>query len=204
MTSTWWSLPTGNWTFPNNLEIYGTKYKIQDCRSGVCYDGWLYYNGYISPNRINSYDSSGKPNGVMGVPANYKPAGAPLIPWGSTALPPNAPANTNVSQFWDTNTVWVPLNNGTVQRTTYNDNNHPWRKDGFTSQLIPGVSQWGQDASLFKFMKLTEGVTLRFNVDFFNVFNVPGNILPNAMGIIETRNSQNAARVMQLSARFAW
>ena len=54
MTSTWWSLPTGNWLFPNPVEIYGTKYKIQDCRSGVCYDGYLYYNGYIPANRINS------------------------------------------------------------------------------------------------------------------------------------------------------
>ena len=31
----------------------------------------------------------------MGVPANYKPAAAPLIPWGQTALPPNAPAGTD-------------------------------------------------------------------------------------------------------------
>ena len=39
------------------VEIYGTKYPIQDCRSGVCYDGYLYYNGYIPANRINSYDA---------------------------------------------------------------------------------------------------------------------------------------------------
>ena len=38
-----------------------------------------------------------KPNGIMGVPANYKPRTAPLIPQGQTALPPNAPAGTNVS-----------------------------------------------------------------------------------------------------------
>ena len=40
---------------------------------------------------------------------------------------------------------------------------------------MPGVRQWFQDASLFKFTKLTEAVTLRFNVDFFNVFNNPNN-----------------------------
>ena len=34
-------------------------------------------------------------------------------------------------------------------------------------------NQWGLDASLFKFTNLTEKVTLRFNVDFFNVLNHP-------------------------------
>jgi hypothetical protein len=50
---------------------------LQTSRSGVCYDGWLYYNGYIPANRINSYDSSGRPNGVMGVPSSYVPFQAP-------------------------------------------------------------------------------------------------------------------------------
>jgi hypothetical protein len=39
----------------------------------------------------------------MGVPADYTPAGQPPILGGSTALPPNAPANTNVATYWDTN-----------------------------------------------------------------------------------------------------
>ena len=98
------------------IETYGYKYPIQDCQSGTCYPGYLWWNGYIPANKINSVDANGKPNGIMGVPANYKPATAPLIPQGQTALPPNAPAGTVVSQFWDTNTVWVPLSNGTAQR----------------------------------------------------------------------------------------
>ena len=79
-------------------------------------NGQPFPGNMIPANRINTVDASGKPNGIMGVPANYKPAVAPLIPWGQTALPPNAPAVTNVSGFWDTNNVWIPLNNGTVQR----------------------------------------------------------------------------------------
>ena len=136
----------------------------------------------------------------MGVPAEYKPAATPLIPWGSTTLPPNAPANTVLSGFYDTNTVWVPLKNGTVQRTTFNDNLHPWM-----NQYMPGVRQWFQDASLFKFTALTEGVTLRFNVDFFNVFNNPND--PNAIGgdgVLATRNSGSGARVTQLGLRLIW
>jgi hypothetical protein len=198
----YWNLPTEATGYPtgNPIEIYGYKYPIEDCRSGVCFPGYLYWNGYIPANRINSVDAQGRPNGVMGVPANYKPAIAPLIPWGSTALPANAPANTRVQDFWDTNTVWVPLNNGTVQRIAYNDGLHPWR-----NQRLPGVRQWFQDASLFKFINITERVQVRFNIDFFNVLNVPND--PNAItgdGILSTRNSGSAARVTQLGLRLSW
>ncbi len=199
--STYWSLPTN--TYPGagqNIEVYGYKYPIQDCRSGTCTPGYLWWNGYIPANRINSVDANGRPNGVMGVPSNYKPASQFLIPAGSTALPPNAPANTVVSQFWETNNVWVPLNNGTVQRLTFNDNLHPWR-----NQYLPGVRQWFQDASLYKFTSITESVTLRINVDFFNVFNNPNN--PTGVagdGILATRNSGSGARVTQLGLRLMW
>lgn len=146
LASTYGSLSTGQWEFTGErLQQYGYKYPIEDCTSGACYPGYLWYNGYIPSNKINSVDANGKPNGIMGVPADYKPAMRPLIPWGSTALPANAPANTNVAQFWDTNTVWIPLKNSTAQRVNYNTNLHPWR-----NQYIPGPLQWSQDASLVK------------------------------------------------------
>jgi hypothetical protein len=70
---------------------------------------------------------------------------------------------------------------------------------------MPGVRQWFQDASLFKFTKLTEQVTLRFNVDFFNVFNNPNNPTGVASdGILSTRNSGSGARVTQLGLRLIW
>jgi hypothetical protein len=194
-----WTLPTNIYPV-NPIEIYGEKYPIEDCRSGVCFPGFLYWNGYIPSNRINSVDAQGRPNGVMGVPANYKPAGEPLIPWGSTTLPANAPANTNLSQFWDTNNVWVRLNNGSVQRLTFDDGLHPWR-----NQFMPGVRQWFVDASLFKSVNLNEQFQLRFNIDFFNVFNNPNN--PTGIagdGIQSTRNSGSPARVTQLTLRLSW
>ena len=136
----------------------------------------------------------------MGVPANYKPAVQPLIPWGSTSLPANAPANTNIASFWDTNNVWIPLNNGTVQRAIFNDGLHPWR-----NQFLPGVRQWFQDASLFKLVPLTERVVLRFNADFFNVLNNPNNPLDIAgSGILSTRNSGTLPRMTQLTLRLIW
>lgn len=201
LSSTYVALPTNFWPTGTPIEQYGYKYPIQDCTAGgVCYPGYLWYNGYIPANRINSVDANGRPNGIMGVPANYKPAVAPLIPWGSTALPPNAPANTNVSGFWDTNNVWIPLNNGTVQRVVFNDNLHPFRQ-----QYIPSTLQWNVDSSIFKSIPIKESVVLRFNADFFNVFNHPGN--PSGVattGILNTRNSGVAARVLQLTGRLTW
>jgi len=199
--TSYWTLPTDIYpTAGKNVEVYGYKYPIQDCRSGVCYPGYLWWNGYIPANRINSVDANRRPNGVMGVPTDFEPAAQPLIPAGSTALPPNAPANTVVSQYWDTNSVWIPLSNGTVQRVIFNDNLHPWR-----NQYMPGVRQWFQDASLFKFIKITEQMSLRLNVDFFNVFNHPNN--PTAIGgdgVLLTRNSGSAARVTQVGLRLIW
>ncbi len=113
------------------------------------------------------------------------------------ALPPNAPANTVLSQFWDTNNVWVPLNNNTVRRLPFNDNLAPWR-----NQYMAVPNQWFLDASLFKFTNITEKVTLRLNIDFFNVLSNPNN--PTAVssdGILSTRNSGSPARVAQLTVR---
>ena len=70
----------------------------------------------------NQPDQGVRPTGLrqfFAFPANYKASIAPLIPYGQTALPANAPAGTVVSQFWDTNTVWIPLSNGSVQQTIY-------------------------------------------------------------------------------------
>ena len=86
LRSTYFALPTGIYSTGNDIEMYGYQYPIEDCRSGSCRPGYLWWNGYIPANQINSYNAAGQPNGIMGVPANYKPAAAPLIPWGSTAL----------------------------------------------------------------------------------------------------------------------
>jgi hypothetical protein len=197
LTSNWWSLPTGNWQFPNPVEIYGTKYPIQDCRSGVCYGGYLYYNGYIPANRINSVDASGKPNGVMGVPSNYKPAHTPLLPMPANGGSPSDP----MFSYYDSNTVWVPLKNGTSQRTTFNPNLHPWQ-----NQFKSGLYDWGQNASLFKVIRVKEQIAFRLNIDFFNVFNMPG--IPktpsSGTGIIDAQFSGNGARSLQFGLRLNW
>ncbi len=195
-SSRYWALPATNWGAQSPLETYGTKYPIQDCRSGRCIPGYLYYNGYIPANRINSTDAQGRPNGVMGVPANYRPAHQPLTP-----IPANggSPSDPNYA-LYETNNVFVRLKNGNLQRVGYNTNLHPWR-----NQYLAAPWTFNLNASLFKSIPLTERVSLRVNVDFFNVLNNPGLPLPNsASGILSLQNSANAPRQLQLTLRLAW
>jgi Carboxypeptidase regulatory-like domain len=198
--TSYFNLPTTNWAMTGEpIHQYGYQYPVQDCRSGLCIPGYLWWNDYIPSNQINSVDAQGRPNGVMGVPAGYKPAVTPLIPWGSMALPANAPANTNISSNWDTNNVWIPLNNNTVQRVPFNDNLHPWR-----NQALPSTIQWSLDASLYKNVTFRDRINVRLGGDFFNVFNHPGNPTAVSGGILSTRNSGIGARTLQLNGRITW
>lgn len=207
LNSTYLALPTDNWNLTGEpIHQYGYKYRIQDCRSGTCFPGYLWWNAYIPVNQINSHDASGNPNGVEGVPANYKPAVTPLIPWGSTTLPANAPADTNIADYWDTNTTWVKLKDGSVVRTNYDTGLHPWR-----NQYIGGPLQWNVDASIFKRFRVREGMEARFTLDAFNVFNHPNNTGNNGSndynvspGVLDTSSQSNLARQLQLSCRLSW
>jgi hypothetical protein len=196
LRSNYFALPTNNWNFTGEpVETYGYKYPIEDCRSGACYPGYLWWNGYIPANQINSRDANGKPNGYMGIPADYKPSVTPIIPWPATPVAgdPNAP-------YYGTNNVWIPLKNNTTQRVGLNNNLHPWR-----NQFLPSVRQWDLNASLFKNINFSERFSARITADFFNVFNMPGN--PNSVGgdgMLSTRNSGKAARVLQTSIRLLW
>ncbi len=194
--SNYWSLPTGNWGELGKIEVYGKKYPVEDCRSGRCIAGYLWYNGYIPAHRINSLDSSGRPNGVMGVPANYTPSSKPVIP---TPANGGSPSDPNFRDY-ESNIVYVPMKNGTLQRIAQDNGLHPWR-----NQLVSGPRSWGLDASLFKNTRINERLVLRFNADFFNVLNMPGLNQPNSTsGIISLQNSADSARQLQLTLRLTW
>ena len=195
LNSRYFQLPTSWWGPIGKVEIYGKKYPIQDCRSGTCYPGYLYWNGYIPANRINSYAADGKPNGAMGVPANYVPATRPVIP-----IPADGGSRSDpLFAYYDTNTVWVQLKDGSLQRVAFDTGLHPWR-----NQYVAGPWIWSLDASLFKSIPIRESVALRFNADFFNVLNMPGTPMPGADGLISLRYSAQAPRQLQLTLRLTW
>jgi len=198
LSTTWQAMATGLFPTGTKLETYGYKYPIEDCTSGVCYPGYLWNNGYIPAYRINSVDAkTGKPNGYMGVPADYKPAFQPLWPYPADYL--SRSATDPMYQWYGTNTIWIPLNTGIVQRQAWGG------LDPLRQQYYPSTRQWGLDASAFKSVPITESMNVRFTADFFNVFNHPGN--PSSVastGFLSTRNSGSGARTLQLSLRLTW
>jgi hypothetical protein len=195
----YFALPTSLWPTGEKVEYYGEKYKVEDCRSGTCIPGYLLWNGYIPAHQINSVDpKTGKPNGVMGVPSDYKAAAAPLWPY-----PANYPSLTVATDpnygYYGGNTVVVPLASGAKQQVTYGAL-HPW-----INQPILATNTWNFDASLNKNFNFTERMRLRVQIDAFNAVNRPGNSAsPNTMGVALTNTNVNTPRQLQLSARFYW
>ena len=193
--TTWFTLPSAQFPTGTPLQIYGKKYPVQDCRSGGCLSAFLYYNGYINPAQINSYDSNGKPSGIMGVPADYKPAFQNLIPFPASPIAndPNAP-------YYGTNTVFVPLKDGTVYRGSFGG------IAPLQNQYVQSPGLWTLSASLFKTFPIKERFRLRFQWDVFNPTNSPQvpQTPSNSQGLIYTYLNGTAARSMQFSLRLLW
>lgn len=190
--TTWFQIPGDQFPTSEGLKIYGDKYPVQDCRSGRCISAYLWYNGYINPAQINSVDSKGNPNGIMSVPANYKPAFQPLIPFPSSPIPsdPNAP-------YYGTNTVFVPLKDGTTFRGTFGG------IGPLQNQYVETAGLWSLSASLFKVFQIKERLKLRVQWDAFNPTNSPQEPQSpsNALGLLYTNVNGTAARSMQFSLR---
>ena len=187
MVSNWNALPVNNWGNLGQLQMYGKDTPIQDCRGGTCVPGYLWYNAYIPANQINKTNAAGQCTGVCGIPSDYKPISTPLYPTPATGP---APANA------ETNNVFITLKNGNVVQTPLNTNLHPFR-----NQYFLGPFSYGQNATAFKSFSITEHTRLRFEADFFNVFNAQGLNQPNASGISSLQTSAKAPRSIQLTLR---
>lgn len=209
VVSSWFALPTDNWGYLGDVEVYGKSRKILDCRgtpaNGTkiaderCIEGYHYFNGYISNRVINSRNAAGLRNGVFGLPADYKPAIRPITPYPVGG----APSDPNATNY-DTNVVYIPLLDGTTSRVAYDNGGlHPWR-----NQYMLGPFNSNLDASLQKHIVLTEKFRLQLSVDLFNVLNFQGTLTPNSEGI-STLGSSYAGfgmrpRQLQLTARLKW
>jgi hypothetical protein len=163
------------------------------CASGLY--GLYNFNGCIPANEVNKRNAAGACTGVCGVPTDYKPAQPPLIP-----IPANGGSTSDpLCRYYDTNNVWVPLENGATAVVAYNDRLNPWR-----NQYIPGPLGYALNASAFKTVPVTERASLRINADFFNVLNMAGMPQPGTDGIVQMRNSVNTPRQLQLTIRLTW
>jgi len=208
IVSSWLAMPTNNWGAFTNFEVYGTKYPILDCRGtpatartsadARCFQGYLYFNGYISQRLINSYNASGIPNGVFGLPADYHPAESPITPW-----PVNGKTTDAGASLYDTNNVTLRLKDGSSVLVGVDTGVHPWRQ-----QYRLGPFNWTTDTSMLKQFNLKERLALRMAFDVFNVFNVQGLNPPGSDGVVTLQNSYGGfgirPRQVQVKARLEW
>lgn len=192
--------PSTSYYEPTTLKLY-KKHKVQDCTSGTCFKSYMWFNGYIPADQVNASSK-----GVTGVPAGYSPYNGPLIRYPSGASRtcqsssnPNGNSDPNCP-YYDTNTTYVTLTNGTSVRTTYSPGYSPTQ-----NWSVQGPFNWTMDATVFKNITIRDGLVFRFNADFFNVLNMQGLSNPStSTGLIGTRTSYNTPRQMQLSARLTF
>ena len=105
-----------------------------------------------------------------------------------------------MAPYYNTNTVFLTLQNGQKVTTAYDPNLSPYQ-----NQYVLGPMLWNMAASMFKTVNLTERVKLRVNLDFLNnVFNMPGTGMPGGDGVIQMRNSANLPRVLQYTIRISF
>jgi hypothetical protein len=208
IVSSWYALPTNQWGAFTDFEVYNKKYPILDCRATPatartaaderCFQGYLYFNGYISRRFINSYNAYGIPNGVFGLPSDYHAAQYPVNPW-----PVNGLTTDPNASLYDTNNVNMKLKDGSTVQVAVDNGLHPWRQ-----QYRLGPFNWTVDSSLLKDFALKERVRLRTSFDVFNVFNVQGLNTPASDGIVTLQNSYGGfgirPRQLQLKARLEW
>jgi hypothetical protein len=195
LASTCFQLPADMFPTGNKIELYG--YSIQSrTAAAAAASRYLWTNGYIPANRINSYDAKGNPNGVMGS-RRATTAYAPLITAGRRPCPQRAGEHECPVVLGHEHGLFAEKRNAAAHDVV-----EP--VPAYNNQFLPGIRTWNTDASLVKNVRF-EKWNLRFTADFFNVLNHPGN--PSAVssaGLLQTRNSGNAARQLQLSLRLGW
>ena len=168
----------------NPITRYKNSAPVRDCRSGVCRDAYLWFNGYVPPSLVNAS------NGVQGIPSGYQPYLAPIN---------NTPGTTNFGN----NNVTQTLANGQQVLTGFSPG--PSGVNPYNSGVLQGPKNFQADISLYKEVAFKERYRLRFNVDAFNAFNIQGLNNPNATdGIQQLQSSYWRPRQIQFTGRFTF
>jgi hypothetical protein len=178
----------------NPIHIYKHRYPIQDCRSGVCENSYMWFNGYLAPTVTQGVAGSVcTTNCVTGLPANYVPEQAPID---------NTPGTT----YYGDNEVQITapgLNKGQPTAIAYDVGDVG--SNYLQNSWFNGPTNYTIDLSVFKVFPIKERVNLRFNVDAFNALNVQGWNNPNTTSGVETNlSSYNAPRQLQLTLRLTF
>ncbi|WP_263367400.1 TonB-dependent receptor [Edaphobacter bradus] len=199
---------TTNWGQASKLVTYKHSVPITDCSSGKCFNRFMWFNGYISPQFLPPANGGiCTTNCVTGLPSTYQPYMTPIN------------NNPNIAANFGTNNVAlrVPTLNGgqpvtvpflptTSSLPPQYAGNHP-----FGHSVLNGPFNYIVDLSLFKVFPITEKVNFRVNLDAFNVFNIQGYNNPNTTSGEESVSSGGidgssywSPRQLQLTMRFTF
>ncbi len=184
------AVASANWGPTNPLQVYKHKVPITDCRSGVCYKEYEWFNGYVAPTANANVACT--TNCVSGLPASWVPYQTPID---------STPGTT----YYGDNEVNITLPGKAPAAIAYSPISSVSGGNPFSKTILSGPINWTADASLFKVFPIKEQVNLRLNVDAFNLFNVQGQNNPNTTdGTQSFLSSYNPARQMQLTLRLTF
>lgn len=192
VTSQDFTVNAGNWGATTNpLKVYKHKVPVTDCRSGVCYKEYEWFNGYIPSSVISGNPCAGSSAKVVsGLPADYEPYQTPID-------------TTCGSKYYGGNEVNVTTLDGKTSPLGYSPS--PGGSNPFSHTVLSGPMNYSVDLSLFKVFPITENVRLRVNMDAFNAFNIQGYNNPSGSdGLEDLRSSHNTPRQIQLTARLTF
>ena len=92
------------------------------------------------------------------------------------------------------------LANGAIRQTGVTDTVN-WNARSF----FRGPGAWNSDISVFKNFRVAERINVRFTADFFNAFNHPVDVAPDATtGLQDLSVQGNEPRIIQFSLRLTW
>lgn len=181
------------------LQVYKHKFPIMDCSSGTCYKEYLWFNGYLSPSVTQgAIGSTCTTNCITGLPADYVPNEAPID-------------NTPGTKYFGDNEVQITapnINSGKATDIAYDAG--PIKANAYGHTFINGPFNFEADASIFKVFPIKESVSLRIDMDAFNVFNVQGYNNPGANGVEKVQpgvgqaTSYNSPRQIAITARLTF
>lgn len=175
---------SGNWLGVDpGLALRGDPTLSADQRPLVTLNGLperIWFRGYFDPRNLSGVDQSTLQQ-LVPVDPSQRVLGT---------------LNSN-----GTNQVSVTLADKTTRLVNY----YSGAYNPIARNFFKGPGYWNVDFTAFKNFNFTEKTQLRFQADFFNVFNHPNDPDPNpTTGLQDLWRQQNDPRIIQLGLRFTW
>jgi hypothetical protein len=189
------AVSASNWGSTNPLKMYKHAAPITDCRSGVCHQAYLWWNGYIAPTLIAGNSCASGANLIYGLASNYQPYQTPI----------DTDCVKTDAQYahYNSNYVNITLPGGTPTAIGYTAGSGG--SNPYSHTVLNGPLNYAADLSVFNVFPITEKTNLRFNADAFNAFKHQGWLNPSTSdGTEQLTSSYNSGRVIQLTLRLSF